>query len=481
MRIKACLAMAAVLPIACSDSGGGSGGAGPWDYEGVKELEPDPQKAGDPEAGYFELVHTGYIGCGVPYSLFDIAGAALPFTQDIQLPGRVGDEAEMPYGWNEHTYSNGLKVAQQNCLQCHAGMFNGELVVGLGSADQDFTSDIGFLADGSEALIKQFIKDPLEEAEIRKFINRASILGPETVMKTVGTNPAEMVAVTLASHRDPVTLAWSDEQLMDIPHATVPSDPPAWWRMSKKNTVFYTGMGRGDHRGTMMFASSLCVDDTATAAWIDGFFNDVNAYISTLEAPQWPFDIDEALAAKGEPVFLETCSGCHGTYSRTNPEAEFYPNLWIPLEVVRTDPLVALGGTTKEFGSDLVEWFNSSFYGDVAQLRPEAGYVPPPLDAVWMTAPYLHNGSIPTLEALLDSTKRPTYWKRVDHDSTNYDRDALGWPFYSLDYGQADALPEERKHIYDTTLQAHSNMGHTWGDELSPEDRRALLEYLKTL
>jgi hypothetical protein len=134
-----------------------------------------------------------------------------------------------------------------------------------------------------------------------------------------------------------------------------------------------------------------------------------------------------------------------------------------------------------EFGAQFVEWFANSFWGETSRLEPQLGYVAPPLDGIWATAPYLHNGSVPTLEALLDSSKRPRYWTRT-FDSTDYDQAAVGWNFAELDHGQADEpTAGARVRIYDTTLLGYGNQGHTRADDLDDSERRALLEYLKTL
>jgi hypothetical protein len=112
---------------------------------------------------------------------------------------------------------------------------------------------------------------------------------------------------------------------------------------------------------------------------------------------------------------------------------------------------------------------------------PFPGYVAPPLDGIWATAPYLHNGSVPTVELVLDSHARPDGWKRVDYDSTHFDEEALGWPFVEVPGGQADLPSSEAKHVYDTRFFSQDNGGHTFGDHLTPAERRAVLEYLKTL
>jgi hypothetical protein len=129
----------------------------------------------------------------------------------------------------------------------------------------------------------------------------------------------------------------------------------------------------------------------------------------------------------------------------------------------------------------MVEWFNRSFYGQTARLEPGPGYVAPPLDGIWATGPYLHNGSVPSVEALLDSSKRPTYWRRSP-GQPSLDPVALGWKHKRLSHGKA-AEPNAalRKHIYDTTLPGYSNQGHTFGDDLSTQQRQTVLEYLKTL
>lgn len=458
------------------DTTGADGfGPGPWDH-GVY-IPAEPQKDGDPALGYEALLTKGYISCGVPWGLWPIVKPVIGAWADRPpLPGRPGKNAEVPYNWNVHT-KNGVDIVSQNCLQCHAGSFNGELVLGMGTADFDFTDDL------SQMLTNVWIPDiPIPGLEeFTRFLNRTKVLGPQTVMRTVGTNPAEIVAVTLVAHRDRHTLEWYDELQYPLPNMTVASDPPPWWRAKKKNALFYNGMARGDHRGTMMLASALCTDSVEEAQQIDSYFHHIQAFIRSVQAPKYPFAIDAALAATGEQVFYANCAGCHGTYGADDSQ-DTYPNLLFPLDIIGTDPVVAEGGT--KYAPYLVEWYNESFYGQVTRMEPDdpfPGYMAPPLDGVWATGPFLHNGSVPTIEQVLNSGARPKFWKRLDFDSTHFDQDALGWPHIELAYGQADAGDDERKFIYDTTFIAHSNEGHPFGDHLSDDERRAVLEYLKTL
>ena len=458
-------------PPECADADG------PWDFGYA--IPPDETPSGDPVQGEWALLHEGYVSCGIPYSLFMLGKGLLGTYADGEaLPWREGKAADLPYNWNLVESEGGTELATMNCLTCHAGEFNGELVIGLGRHDADFTQDIGSLLGALPPL------PPLTDGavELNKFIGRYQALGPHIRTYTVGTNPADDVAVVLAAHRNPFTLAWSDEALIPVDPLLIPVDPPPWWRVKKKAGHFYNGMSRGDHRGTMMYASSLCIDDAAQAVEVLSYFDDIRAYLETIEAPQWPWAIDEALASEGEAIFECTCAGCHGDYSREEGAHESFPNLLIPLEVVGTDPELA-AYAAGDLGT-MVEWFNQSWYGTVTQLvtdDPFVGYAAPPLDGIWATAPYLHNGSVPNLALLLNSPARPTHWKRVNYDSTNYDEQALGWRWVDPGHGQDAAPADERKHIYDTTIIAHGNGGHTFGDALDSSERAALLEYLKTL
>jgi len=122
-----------------------------------------------------------------------------------------------------------------------------------------------------------------------------------------------------------------------------------------------------------------------------------------------------------------------------------------------------------------IEWFNKSWFtkGDhPAQLVPYRGYIAPPLDGVWITAPYLHNGSVPTLEGVLNSKARPAYWSR-DFKKPVYDYDSPGWKY------KTHSAPG--KGIYNTQLRGYNNTGHYFCDKLNAAQRIAVVEYLKTL
>ena len=473
---------------------------GPWN-SGVY-LEPEPFEQGDAAKGWYSLLHGNYMSCGIPYKLWanewvnptlrDGLGAG---ASAATIPERTGKNADMPYAMNAFTTVEGVEVVNFNCLQCHGGHFNGEFILGLGTTDSDFTEARGEgTGEIPAATLETMGLNEAEQAEFYKITRRGSVIGPETVMRTVGNNPAEALAIILMLHHDRDTLEWSDEPLMElvvkdaegslIETAVMTSDPPPWWRAHKKNALFYNGMARGDHRGTMMLATSVCVDTLEEAHRVDKIFMDIQEYIRSLREPKYPFAIDKNLAYDGEEVFVQHCAGCHGTYDE-NESKETYPNLLIPLDIIGTDPVLAQGGIIHS--PELVEWYNGSFYGSVTRMEPRdsksgvVGYVPQPLDGIWATGPFLHNGSVPTLAQLLDSSTRPDVWRRTSFDTTEFDETKIGWPHEALEFRQEDAPPTIRKFVYDTGYWSQSNKGHTFGDGLSETERKTLLEYLKTI
>lgn len=208
---------------------------------------------------------------------------------------------------------------------------------------------------------------------------------------------------------------------------------------------------------------------------------DIHKFILKVEAPQFPFPIDERTAAKGREIFKEHCARCHGTHGPGGA----YPNKIVPLATIGTDPLLAEAFTDKG-----IDHFNKRCFGREkgADGKPiqavlQRGYQAPPLDGVWATAPYFHNASVPTIYHVLNSKARPKIFTRsYGGERDDYDPAKLGLKFAVLKEGHAPATPaSERRKTHDTTLPGSSNAGHTFGDVLSEEERSAVIEYLKTL
>lgn len=429
-------------------------------------IEPSVQRSGDAIKGYEYLTTGNYLKSGIPLSLFSLG---TPKDTNNFL-NRTGINQTIAFDFTAVKAPNNEIVVAPNCLQCHAQVFDKKLVIGLGNSFSDFTVNRESTALMAEKFLKKLTGEQVKKYEAAKnFITSIKTISPQLITPIKGVNLADVLAAVLVAHRNPVTLQWSDVPLMALPTEKIPSDVPAWWLLKKKNAMFYNGFGRGDFGKFLMASNLLTVSDTTEAIEVDSHFNDVLAYIQSINAPKYPKSIDEKLATKGEKIFTANCSKCHGTYG----DKVTYPNLLIPQQIIQTDSaLYAANYSSPQF----VDWFNKSWFttgSHPAKLVPYKGYIAPPLDGIWITAPYLHNGSVPNLETLLNSKLRPTFWER-NFNQQSYNYDVPGW-----NYMQATAATTSS--IYNTTLKGYSNAGHYFGDHLTNKQRKAVIEYLKKL
>lgn len=436
-----------------------------------REGDPVPipkssQRVGNANAGFDYMINGDYVKSGIPLNLYYL----LFKKESTDILNRGGENGKMRFDFNAVKAYNDELIAVPNCLQCHAEIFDGRLIIGLGSSAGDFTADQKLNSKFIETAFTTYLKlSPKKYEASKDFIRVYQTIGKDLFTQSVGPNPADRLAALLAAHRNPETLQWSDKSSVEIPTEVIPSDVPAWWLLKKKNAMFYNGFGRGDFGKFLMGSTLLTIRDTVHAKEVDSHMPDVLAYIYSLQPPKYLFAVNEKLAADGKEIFEATCSRCHGTYGKEGQ----YPNLLIPESLIGTDSF--LNKSNYQY-TDLVDWYNQSWFSKgeyAARLTPFNGYIAPPLDGVWITAPYFHNGSVPTIEAVLNSKLRPAYWTR-NFDSTNYDYEKLGWKFQTL------SAPGN-KYVYNTTLPGYGNYGHYFGDELTDEQRKAVIEYLKTL
>ena len=424
------------------------------------------QRTGNADAGYRYLTTGEYVKGGLPYDYFLLA---LGKSKTNYLK-RDGLNANLTHEYTVVKAANGEHLVAPNCMQCHAQVFDGKLVMGMGNTFADFTMGQK-LNPQAYTLLENFLKkgSPQKYEASKSFIQVAKTIGPQVNTAVRGVNAADRLAAVLAAHRDPVTFKWSDSTLIDIPTDVIPSDVPAWWLLKKKHAMFYNGFGRGDFGKFLMASNLLTVNDTAESREVDSHFNDVLSYIYSLQPPKYPNPIDKTLARQGELLYITQCSKCHGKYGAS----ESYPNLLIPESVIGTDSMLFKSNYQNP---QFINWFNGSWFAQSehpARLEPFLGYIAPPLDGIWSTSPYLHNGSVPTLEGVLDSARRPVYWQR-NFDDPTYDYDKMSWPFTIENAPQGNA-------VYNTTLPGYGNYGHNFGDKLTSKQRKAVIEYLKTL
>jgi mono/diheme cytochrome c family protein len=417
-------------------------------------VEAFPQPEGDPARGYDYLVNGEYQRLGPDLAAFKLTQP--PIAEGNKLSGRRGDNEGLSYMFNAATSPDDKRVAAVNCLACHATQLQGKLVIGLGRPNRMVRlEDVNVIGIA--------FANPLELGSSTNTLNR--LLGG-VAMGVMDVFPY------LASHRDPETLEWTDQQLFN-PDAGVLGwvDIPPWWRTKKKNALYSNGSGRGEQGNHMSFMSIFSVESTTEAAEIERNFVDVAAYVRSIEAPKFPGTIDMAKAAQGEKVFVAACASCHGTYGE-NPT---YPNLIIPHQEVGTDPSLATGHWMKP----AEDWYAESWYARDGKSWVEnvEGYYAPPLDGIWATAPFFHNGAVPTLDGVIDPAKRPAIWTS-NMTADDYDLQRVGWTDKFLD---GELTLDGGNGTFDSSRPGNSNQGHTYSADFSEADKQALLEYLKTL
>jgi hypothetical protein len=183
-----------------------------------------------------------------------------------------------------------------------------------------------------------------------------------------------------------------------------------------------------------------------------------------LPAPQYPLPIDSALATQGKPLFAQNCATCHVFGGEKIGTVE-------PIDEIKTDP-ARLNSYTYATNSNQNTLFAGTPYR-FTHFRKTNGYANLPLDGLWLRAPYLHNGSVPTVRDLLEpADRRPqTFYRGNDL----LDSQKLGFV--------SDVADDQKGHyfLFDTSKAGNSNSGHEYGTTLSATEKTAIVEYLKTM
>jgi hypothetical protein len=201
-------------------------------------------------------------------------------------------------------------------------------------------------------------------------------------------------------------------------------------------------------------------------------------FSENLPPTPYPFDVSRPSAVRGKKLFNRICADCHAPGNENIlPPAETGTDPYRS-QVLSPYTLVVLREMVKIACSDPITCFqeDGTPFPDAEILRITGGYMAVPLDGIWARAPYLHNGSVPTLRALLTG-ERPAEFYR---GNTTYDQGDVGYTW--------DEPTGPNAALYDTALLGNSNAGHQgpefFGDvdfANSPRELEDILEFLKTL
>lgn len=343
-----------------------------------------------------------------------------------------------------------------NCFACHGGKVAGTIIPGAPNtlfAMQTLIDDV--------RLTKIRLAKPLAHLDL------GSVFIP--LGQSNGTTNSVIFGIALGSHRD--------ADLNFRPRLFPPKmlhhdhDAPPWWVVKRKHRLYSDGFAAKGHRPLMQFLMVEQNGPEKFREW-EQDFERILAWIESIETPKYPWPIDHPLAAKGELVFNRSCAECHGTYGA---HAD-YPSRIVPIEEVGTDRarLDAIEVSLRtEYGKS---WF--AHHGRDKVITNPGGYVAPPLDGIWASAPYFHNGSVPTLWHVLHPSQRPELWRRTPD---GYDRQRVGLEISTPAKMPPNLSGAEKRKFFDTHIFGKSPAGHRFPDALTEEEKSAVLEYLKTL
>ena len=253
------------------------------------------------------------------------------------------------------------------------------------------------------------------------------------------------------------------------------SDMVPLWNLKAHKGYAYHWDGLNTNLQEVVLSSAL--GDGATMKWVDRDFQKwnntrpeemsslrrVQNYISDVQPPPYPFAVNRELAAAGEAVYKAGCASCHAIGGQRT--GTVIPVAEVGTDRHRLDMWTPASATAYNAYGEGHAWKFSGF-------RTTGGYVSVPLEGLWLRAPYLHNGSVPTLVDLLEKTdSRPKLFRR-------------GYDVYDpVRVGFVSSGPEAERvgTVFDTAQSGGGNDGHLYGTDLSANDKTALIEYLKTL
>jgi hypothetical protein len=378
-----------------------------------------------------------------------------------------------------------LPVGVLGCVACHSGKAAGQYIIGIGNKNID-PGQIGLdglkIEEAYRKMTDTVVGRRKKSAEYRALEESSIRLMKKLADPRMSASTQGLVPVSLVG-------SWFYEMAgEEIPAGAVGATKvPSWFGFGKKLEVgqFADAIGKG-HPPGWIIGVEITAGQTPDA--VREYFPKVEAMseqIAKLVPPRYPFFIDPTRAARGKTRFEQTCAKCHGTYTYQADGAPVYqtPKV-VPQSVIGTDP-----DRLDYVTSDFLQKVRQSPLSDLIQLSEYAGtrqYIAPRLHAIWARFPYLHNGSVPTLRALLEpAARRPRVFSLRDAgELARFDPRDVGLKSAATPREQRQLLRDQRQRrrwVYDTALKGQSNQGHEKYVDLPNADKDDLIEYLKTL
>jgi hypothetical protein len=426
---------------------------------------------------------------GMPYWIWLV----LPRVFPEHLPGPGGyaslgltweEGAELPIGFSKMTV--GFPRVGPNCAFCHTSTFRTgpdaprQVVPGGASTTVDTqgylrfliesASDPRFTADNLMPEIEYLVRlSPAERSLYRNVLipqTRRGILQLRENYAWMDEQPAWG-----PGRIDPFNPVKVGVLLRPVDGTIGNSDMMPVWALDERDghDLHWDGLNASIREVVL---SSALGDGTSRSVLDLATMGRIEEWLRTLRPPPYPFAIDAALAEQGRGVYGANCVGCHGS-----------PGAWtgrmVPLaqagepetyDRIATDPHRVR--MWDQASADTYNRYASGYDWKFEGFQNQEAYSAVPLTGIWLRAPYLHNGSVPTLWHLLRPEERPARFHR-GYDV--YDPEQVGFQWQVAEEGT------RRFFLYETSEPGNSNRGHEYGSELSEQEKIALVEYLKSL
>jgi cytochrome c553 len=239
------------------------------------------------------------------------------------------------------------------------------------------------------------------------------------------------------------------------------SDMVPIWSMHPQQAFHWDGLNPNIDE---VFRSSALGDGATQKSIPLEHLENMKNWLATVQPPKYPFPVNQALAAQGAQIFVaQKCAQCHGPNGRG-------PGVMVPIKEIGTDRH-RLDMWTAPAAKNYNNYVKKSW--KFSHFRKTHGYLAPDLRALWVRGPFLHNGSVPNVRALLmPPAQRP---------KTFYRGNDLVDP---VNLGFVSNVPVAHGIHFtyvNTFKRGNSNAGHLYGTTLDEGSKAALLEYLKTL
>lgn len=451
----------------------------------------DPRPVPERRAALFSFVHETYrTSAWIPQSVFEWNRFTQAIAGDVDaiIRDKVGlvlwrDNKAVPaYGMAPSLDPDKPLRWTVNCLVCHTAEIDGVAYFGAGTK----TFDDKWLGDA----LKVLTDDNWLQLASTHSADRAVAANAHRILNSHHHDKIDSLTRARST-----AFAASHVELYMRPHGGVMpgvdevgrgdvKTPPLWHTAAKLPSHRWYSDG-SFHGPFPLMASSMELEkdrpfDDLVGLVIPTIKQEFDTVIRHLRPPRYPYAIDRDLATTGKRLFYSTrigCFRCHGTYDGEGNVDWPGKHVDVGTDRARLDVV----------SDAFVDAFNHSPLAAEGALEKSRGYAATPLTGVWANYPYLHNGSVPTLYDLLGPVdRRPRIFEVMA--ARHFDRARVGQILFEDEANRrmSDDLLLGRhgddRNWFNTARPGCDNQGHDfWSRIQTDENRRALIEYLKTL